>query len=184
MCQMKKLKKLQKVYNTIEMGELMKKKRKYILIVMVCVLFMFQSLTVYAEENSNTEWYEMVEEEFEPVDENVGDIAPYTQYIVDVQTTIAKISSTKVGLRADVYCASTVRSITVTFYLQKKSGSTWVNVSSGTSSASTNVSSAAKQATVSGVSSGTYRAKSVATVCDKYGYVETLTGYSGAITIS
>lgn len=162
----------------------MKKNKKYIAFLLASLLLVLQVLPVYAEENSSTEWYEMVEEEFEPVGEGIGNITPYTQYIIDVQTTIAKISSSKVGLRADVYCASTVQSITVTFYLQKKSGSTWVNVSSGTSSASTNVSSAAKQATVSGVSSGTYRAKSVVRVCDAYGYAETLTGYSGAITIS
>lgn len=152
-------------------------------LVSLCALLFAQVFSVHAEEVS-TEWYEMVEEDFETVENNLDDLVmPYTQYIMNVQTSIAKLSSSKVGLRADVYCASTVQSITVTFYLQKKSGSTWVNVSSGTSSASTNVASAAKQATVSGVSSGTYRAKSVTTVRDKNGYSESVTCYSGSISI-
>ncbi|MCI6431807.1 MAG: hypothetical protein SPF19_01120 [Oliverpabstia sp.] len=160
-----------------------KRRKKYIVIILTCMLLILQVMPVYAEENSDVEWYEMVEEEFDTNDISMSDITPYTLYIVDVQTTIAKLSSSKVGLRADVYCASTVQSISVTFYLQKKSGSTWVNVSSGTSSASTNVSSTAKQATVSGVSSGTYRAKSVTTVKDKNGYSESVTCYSGSISI-
>lgn len=165
------------------MGENMKKGRKYIIFLISCLLLVMQTISVYAEENSSTEWYEMVEEEFDSSDESIDGIMPYTQYIVDVQTTIAKISSSKVGLRADVYCDSTVNSISVTFYLQKKSGSSWVNVASGTPSSATNVSSTAKQVTVSGISSGTYRAKSVTRVVDKYGYSESVTGYSGSITI-
>lgn len=158
--------------------------KKYCLMVLVCVLLLLQIIPVYAEDNSTNEWYEMVEEDFDVNGQNLEEgIMPYTQYIMNVLTSMAKISSTKLGLRADVYCASTVQSITVTFYLQKKSGSTWVNVASGTSSASTNVSSAAKQMTVSGLSSGTYRAKAVAMVRDQYGYAETLTSYSGSITI-
>lgn len=161
----------------------MKKGKRIIALVSLCALLFAQVFSVHAEEVS-TEWYEMVEEDFETVENNLDDLVmPYTQYIMNVQTSIAKLSSSKVGLRADVYCASTVQSISVTFYLQKKSGSTWVNVSSGTSSASTNVASAAKQATVSGVSSGTYRAKSVTTVRDKNGYSESVTCYSGSISI-
>lgn len=161
----------------------MKKGKRIMALVSLCALLFARVFSVHAEEVS-TEWYEMVEEDFETVENNLDDLVmPYTQYIMNVQTSIAKLSSSKVGLRADVYCASTVQSITVTFYLQKKSGSTWVNVSSGTSSASTNVASAAKQATVSGVSSGTYRAKSVTTVRDKNGYSESVTCYSGSISI-
>lgn len=162
----------------------MKKIKKYISLIVVCVSLMLQIMPVYAEENSTVEWYDMVEEDFDVIGENLDEgIMPYTRYIMNVATSMAKISSSKLGLRADVYCASTVQSITVTFYLQKKSGSTWVNVASGTSSSSTNVSSAAKQMTVSGLSSGTYRAKAVAMVRDTYGYAETLTSYSGAISI-
>lgn len=161
----------------------MKKSKKYISLILVGMLLMLQIIPVYAEEDSENEWYEMVEEEYEVVDDDIDDaIVPYTQYIVNVLTSIAKISSSKIGLRADVYCASTVQSATIVFYLQKKSGSSWVNVSSGTASA-TNFSSTAKQMTVSGVSSGTYRAKTVTTVRDKYGYSESVTCYSGSISI-
>ena len=160
----------------------MKREKRYLVFLIACVLFLY-AFPVYAEENSTEEWYEMIEEEFELEEENIGDISPYTVYIVDVQTSLAKLSSSKLGLRADVYCDSTVQSIVVTFYLQKYNGSSWVNVSSGTASAATNVSSTAKQATVSGLSSGTYRAKTVTRVTDKYGYAETVTGYSGSLTI-
>lgn len=161
----------------------MKKSKKYISLILVGMLLLLQIIPVYAEEDSENEWYEMVEEEYEVVDDDIDDaIVPYTQYIVNVLTSIAKISSSKIGLRADVYCASTVQSATIVFYLQKKSGSSWVNVSSGTASA-TNFSSTAKQMTVSGVSSGTYRAKTVTTVRDSKGYSESVTCYSGSISI-
>lgn len=162
----------------------MKKLKKRMIIVLTSILLLLQVFPVYAEDNSDTEWYEMVEEEFNVAEDNIDDLAtPYTLYIMNVQTSLAKLSSSKLGLRADVYCTSTVQSITVTFYLQKYNGSTWVNVSSGTPSPTTNVSSTAKQATVSGLSSGTYRAKSITRVVDKYGYAETVTGYSGSLTI-
>ncbi len=161
----------------------MKKSKKYIVIILSCMLFLLQIVPVYAEENNNIEWYEMIEEEYETVG-NVDDaITPYTQYILNVVTSMTKLSSSKLGLRADVYCVSTVQSITVTFYLQKYTGSSWKTVSSGTASAATNVSSTAKQMTVSGLSSGTYRAKTETLVRDKYGYAETVTGYSGSLTI-
>ena len=157
--------------------------KKYIAIFLLLILILSQTFQVFAEENSTNEWYEMVEEDFEVAEDYSTNVMPYTMYIVDVLTSIAKISSSKVGLRADVYCASTVQSISVKFYLQKKSGSSWVNVASGTSSTSSNVSSTAKQMTVSGLSSGTYRAKTVSTVTDRYGYSESITGYSGSINI-
>lgn len=161
----------------------MKKVKKGIAFFLVCTLCMLQAFSVYAEENNTDEWYEMIEEEFE--EENItGEFAmPYTLYIMNVQTSLAKISSSKLGLRADVYCASSVQSITVTFYLQKYTGSSWKSVSSGTASVATNVSSTVKQMTVSGLSSGTYRAKTETLVRDKYGYAETVTGYSGSLTI-
>ena len=160
----------------------MKKEKRFIALLLSCILLLC-AFPVYAEEQNMDEWYEMVEEEFDTVEEDIEDIAPYTAYIVDVQTSMAKISSSKLGLRADVFCASTVKSITVTFYLQKYTGSSWKSVSSGTASTSTNVSSTTKQMTCTGVSSGTYRAKTITRVIDNYGYAETVTGYSGSMTI-
>lgn len=159
----------------------MKKNRKIICLFLISLIFVMQIIPVYAEQ-TETEWYEMVEESFETSNEDELGIVPYTAYIVDVVTSIAKISSGKVGLRADVLCSSTMSQVTLTFYLQKKSGSTWVNVSQGVTTSS-NVSHVIKQMTVSGVSSGSYRAKVVAKVTDKYGFSESLTGFSGAITI-
>lgn len=160
----------------------MKKIKKKIILMVTFVMMLMQVMPAYAEENSTEEWYELVEEEFETPEEISPGIMPYTQYIMDVMTSLKKISSNKLGMRADVYCISKVQSITITFYLQKKSGSTWVNVASASASAS-NVSSTAKQMTCTGVSSGTYRAKTITRVVDKYGYAETLTGYSGSIKI-
>lgn len=160
----------------------MRKIKKCIVIVMTVMLCLMQVMPIYAEESNSTEWYEMIEEEFEFTENNDTGVVPYTLYIMDVMTSLAKLGSNKLGLRADVYCASTVQSISIKFYLQKKSGSSWINVSSGTVSAS-NVSYTAKSMTVSGVTSGTYRAKTVTRVVDKYGYAETVTGYSGALSI-
>lgn len=162
----------------------MSRLKKRIILVLSSILLLLQVFPVYAEENSETEWYDMVEEEFSADMDSLDDIvSPYTLYIMNVQTSLAKISSSKLGLRADVYCTSTVQSVTVTFYLQKKSGSTWVNVASGTPASVSNVNRTNRQMTVSGLSSGTYRAKSVTRVTDQYGYSETVTGYSGSLSI-
>lgn len=162
----------------------MKRRKKYISFILIITIFLLSIIPVSAEENDDSEWYEMTEEEFDGANAGEGDFAvPYTLYIMNVASSIAKLSSSKVGLRADVYCTSTVQSITVTFYLQKYTGSSWKTVSSGTASAATNVSSTVKQMTVSGLSSGTYRAKTETLVRDKYGYAETVTGYSGSLTI-
>lgn len=147
----------------------------------VCLLTIMQTCPTYAE-NVSDEWYEMVDEEFEMPGVDAYEISPYKLYLIDVITSLAKLGSGKVGLRADVYCAATMPSITITFYLQKSNGSSWVNVASGTASA-TNVSRTAKSKTVSGLSSGTYRAKAVVLVRDSSGYAESLTGYSGSLTI-
>lgn len=137
-------------------------------------------INVYAGDNDIEEQYQLIEENFEVNEEEVPNIIPYSQYLIDVQTTIAKISAGKVGIRAHVYCSSVVQDIKITFMLQKKSGSTWKTVATTTASAS-NVTDAARSVTASGVSSGTYRGKAIAMVTDKYGYSETLSSFSGSI---
>lgn len=163
----------------------MKKIKKYLVMCITSLMLCMHICPVYADEELS-EWYDMYEENFEIVEEieqsSTGAV-PYTLYIMDVITSTAKLSSTKVGLRADVLCSSTMRSIDVTFYLQKKSGSSWVTVASKAASTATNVSSTVKQMTVSGLSSGTYRTKAVAFVQDSSGYGETFTGFSGAVTL-
>lgn len=156
--------------------------KKYFSILLVCLLCVTTVLPVYAEQDAVDEWFEMVEEDFEiPIDDS-SIIQPYTLYLVDVVTYIQKLSSNKVGLHAEVYCSESVKTITTTFYLQKKYSGVWKDVSSGSVSAS-NSNRLSRSVTVSGVTSGTYRAKTVTKVTDKYGYSEMMTGYSGSITI-
>lgn len=114
---------------------------------------------------------------------NFSDTEPYTLYLVDVETTLTKLGAGKLGIRADVYCASVVKKIDITFKLQKKSGSSWVTVATGTAS-DANVSSTGKSVSISGVSAGTYRAQATAMVTDKYGYSEQLSSVTGSFTIS
>lgn len=160
----------------------MKKQKKIISILLVIMIMLMQVLPVSASEEDTDEWYELVEEEFEMPESIDQEISSYTLYIMDVITSLVKISSGKVGLRADVLCSATMKTITVTFYLQKYTGSSWKNVASATTSSS-NVSHAIKQMTASGLTSGTYRAKAVAVAKDSSGYAETLTSYSGSLTI-
>lgn len=139
---------------------------------------------VYATDETNSdEWYEMVEEDFElSLDNESQQIVPYTLYLAGVNTYITKLSSSKIGMYVEVQCAQSVSSISTTFYLQKNYSGTWKNVASGTVSSS-NASYMSKSVSVSGVSSGTYRAKTVTCVTDKYGYSESVTGYSGSMSL-
>lgn len=165
------------------------KNKRFIAIVMTVIMLIMQTLPIYAEDGNGTykgpqnEWYELIEEDFEFEGIDNPDISPYTVYLVNVATSIAKISSNKVGMRADVYCSSKVKTISIVFNLQKLSGSTWTTVGSATVSAS-NVSSTYKSVTASNVAAGTYRTKATVKVTDSSGYSETLTGYSGSISMS
>lgn len=155
--------------------------KKSMTFIMLIVLTVCQIVPVYAGDENATEWYEMIEENYEAVDEYDG-IMPYTLYIMNVQTSLKKLSSSQLGLRADVYCTTAMKTIKITFYLQKSTGSSWKDVSSGVASAS-NVKTTAKQMTVSGLPSGTYRAKTVTMIIANNGYTESLTSYSGSLTI-
>lgn len=154
--------------------------KKSLFLLGLCIMMCISSVSVSAGEMEEN--YPLIEEEFGVHESYDTEITPYTQYLMDVQTTIARLSSGKVGIRADVYCTTIMKSIDITFYLQKKSGSSWATVGTGRSSA-TNVSDVGRSVTVTGASSGTYRGKVIARVTDNYGYSETMTGYSGSITI-
>jgi ABC-type transporter MlaC component len=156
--------------------------KKCIAMILTCVLVFAQLVSVSAAEDNQSEWYEMVDEQFELDGEYVTSISPYSQYIMDVQTILLKKSSSKFGIRADVYCAAVVKTIHITFYLQKLSNGSWKNVASSTTSVS-GVSSTGRSITVSGLSSGTYRAKATAVVTDYVGYSESLTSYTGSLTL-
>lgn len=156
--------------------------RKIMGMLMTALMVMTVALPVQAEEIQQTEHFEMVEEVVEDSIQDEVLVQPYTKYLGNVHTTIKKASATQILLRADVYCSETVSKIETIFYLQKNYSGTWKTVSTGSAS-TTNASSMSKGMSVSGVSSGTYRAKTVTRVTDKYGYSESLTGYSSSITI-
>lgn len=147
----------------------------------LCIMMCLSSVSVSAGEKVE-ENYPLIEEEFSVYEDSTIEVVPYTQYLMDVQTTIARLEPGKVGIRAHVYCTTTMSNIDIIFYLQKKSGSSWATVGTGRATAS-NVSDVGKSVSTTGVSSGTYRGKVVAKVTDKYGYSESLSSYSGSITI-
>lgn len=159
----------------------MKIKRIVALVLALMMLFT-QVISVYAEETGTDEWYELVEEDFEMVTEPDPIVSPYALYLMNVITSIAKLSSTKVGMRAEVLCSAVMSKITIVFYLQKLSGTSWHNVGSTTVYAY-NTSSTAKSVTASNLSSGTYRTKACVMVTASNGYAETLNGYSGSINL-
>lgn len=159
-------------------------KRKRVLAVVLAMIMLFvQVVSVSAEETGTDEWYELVEEDFEMVSESTQTVSPYSLYLMNVITSIVKKDSNKVGMRAEVLCDDVMSKITITFYLQKLSGTSWHNVGS-TVVYAYNTSSTAKSVTASNLSSGTYRTKAAVMVtASNSSYSETLTGYSGSINL-
>ena len=86
------------------------------------------------------------------------------------------------GIRAETVCIDTVKSITVTYTLQKYVNNKWTNVASKKATAYDTYGTT-KSYTISGLGSGSYRAKASALVTDYSGYSETLTGYSSSIRL-
>lgn len=158
--------------------------KKFIGILLAFVILSI-SIPVYADDTADENYPMVFEEEGSEIDGLFTDqeqvIMPRSKYISTVVTSAKYLGSNQVAIHVDVYCNSVVKSITTNFYLQKFTGSGWVSVSSGTTSVS-NSNKLSKTGTVSGVPSGSYRAKSVTKVTDKYGYSETQTGYSGAFS--
>ena len=158
--------------------------KKYIAMLLSCILIMSQGTIIFAGENDDTEvQYEMVEisDENMPLGEGM-DVVPLTLYLSNVYTSIVKLSSTKVSIRAQAVCAQTVKSIKVTYILQKWNGSKWVDIASK-SVTTYDVSSAHKSYTISGLGTGRYRCKASAMATGYSGYSETLAGYSSSITL-
>lgn len=152
---------------------------------LLSIIMLTMSIPVYAEENVEENYTMIFEDEGSEIDNLFIDedspIMPRSQYIMTVQTQAKYLGSNQVAIHVNAYCNSVVSKITTIFYLQKYTGSGWVNVSSGTISVS-NSNKLSKTGTVSGVPSGTYRAKSATKVTDRYGYSETQTSYSGAFS--
>lgn len=157
--------------------------KKIVALVLAMMMLLAQVVSVSAEETVTDEWYELVEEDFEMVTEPEQTLTPYTLYLMNVITTITKIDSNKVGMRAQVLCSDTMSKITITFYLQKLSGNAWNTVASKVVYAY-NTSNTVKSVTASNLSSGTYRTKaSVMVTASNSSYSETATGYSGSINL-
>lgn len=155
-------------------------KRKVSILLSFILMFMLAVPT--AAEETDTEWYELVEEDFELTEDTATSVMPRTLYLMNVYTYITKISSGKVGMRADVHCAESVAKIETTLTLQKLVNGSWTNVASGVVSTTDNY-KMSKSVTASPISAGTYRARSVTKVTAYSGYSESLTVYTGSITM-
>lgn len=158
------------------------KSKKILAFVLAMMMLFSQVSSVFAEDTETTEWYELVEEDFEMITEPELAASPYMLYLSSLITSIVKVDSNKVGMRAEVHCASVMSKITITFKLQKLNGSSWSTVASKEVYAY-NTSSTAKSVTASNLSSGTYRTKATVLITAPNGYGETATGYSGSIGI-
>lgn len=156
------------------------KTKKIVALILAMMMLFVQVTSVFAEETEETEWYELVEEDFEMVTEPEQSVSPYALYLMNVITSNAKLSSTKMGMRAEVQCTDVMSKITIKFILQKLNGTSWSDAGSTTVYAY-NTSHTTKSITASNLSSGTYRAKAVVLVTASSGYGETLTGYSGSL---
>ena len=142
---------------------------------------MCQAINVFA--NDDLEQYEMVECELETVPmQNESDVAPVTVYLANIYTSIVKVSSSQVSIRADAVCGEKVKKLTVIYILQKWNGSKWVDIASK-SVTTYDVSSAHKSYTISGLGTGRYRCKASAMATGYSGYSETLAGYSASIIL-
>lgn len=158
--------------------------RKYIAIVLSALLLVSQGTMIFAADDITNENYEMVEIEDDAMLNGTGvsEISPYTLYLADVITSIVKVSSSQVSIRAQAICSQKVQSITVIYTLQKWNGSKWADVASRTATAY-DAYSAHKTYSITGLGSGSYRCKASAKATGYNGYSETLTGYSASITI-
>lgn len=89
-------------------------------------------------------------------------VAPCYSYTESVKSTIS-ISGTTATMKSVVYGNSSASKIHITQYLQKKSGSSWLQVGAGHTGVYYST-SATMQNKVTSLSSGTYRVKTVAKV--------------------
>ena len=71
--------------------------KKYLTIILACMLFLSSFISVEAA----TDKYDLNTED--ELLESTAEIMPYAKYIMNVQTTIIKKSSSSVGIRAEVY---------------------------------------------------------------------------------
>lgn len=158
--------------------------KKIIAIILSCIMLCSQGALVFAADEVSEGQYEMIEISDEEWIELGGEygVAPNLLYIANIITSIVKVSSSEVSIRAETVCSEKVKSITVTYTLQKWNGSKWVDVVSQAATAY-DASTAHKTYRITGVGSGRYRCKANAKVTGYSGYTETLTGYSASINM-
>ena len=157
--------------------------KKSIAVLVSAILMLFQGVSVFAEENSNvTENYEMVEVNEDFSEGSSTEVSPNMLYVADVLTYITKMSSTQVGIQAEVVCSTKVQSIKVTYGLQKYVNNKWQTVASKTVT-TYDATGAHKSYTISSLGTGRYRTSADVMVTGYNGYSETVTGYSASITL-
>ena len=81
--------------------------RKYIAIFISMLLLFSQATMIFADDNMENESYEMVEiSDVEmPSGTGISGISPCTLYLADVITSIVKVSSSQVSIRAQAICS-------------------------------------------------------------------------------
>lgn len=148
---------------------------------MLTILLLGQTISIKAAEQ---EWYELHEIDISSSEKLISqddlEIVPYTRYILGAEAIMRRQSSSVLWMRSEVYCTEVMSKITTTFTLQKKSGSSWINVGKGTVSV-TNDNSMYKSMEATGVSSGTYRCIADTMVTSKSGYSETFSVISNSV---
>lgn len=155
--------------------------KKQLYIILLFVLLTLSSVTVFAGELDNDEWFEMTEgEDFEIIQQDI--INPYNLYLNNVYTSISCPGDYDIKLRAEVYCGDTVATIQTNFYLQKKYNGVWKTVSEGTAT-KTDSYYMYKNMYVYGVTAGEYRCMTNTKVTSYSGYAETMDSYSGSIDV-
>lgn len=155
--------------------------KKYIFMLLMGMYMMLSCISVYAEENDDTEWFQMVEGENDIVENEI--VNPYHLYLNNVLTFISYPGNYDLRLRAEVYCGDTMAEIKTIFFLQKKYDKVWKNVSQGTVT-KTNSNYMAKNMYVYDVTPGEYRCVTDTMVTDYIGYSETMDSYSGSIDVN
>lgn len=158
--------------------------KRIIAVLLSCIMLCSQAVFVFAADDAEKEHYEMVEisdEEWVEMGGEIG-VMPSLLYIANIITSIVKVSSSQVSIRAETVCSEKVKSITVVYILQKWNGSKWVNVISRTDTVN-DATTARKTYSITGLGSGSYRCKASAKVTGYSGYSETLAGYSASINL-
>lgn len=162
----------------------MRSLKKIVSVCLAMVMFVETAASVYAQEQEHSETYAMEFVETEEYFEEISfDNTARGKYVGTVITRIANPKSGEVAMNVSVHCFEDMLEITTIFYLQKLINGEWISVGSASVTVE-NTYSICKTAKTSGVSAGTYRAKTVTKVVHPSGQSELSTSCSGSIVIS